>query len=190
VQDDKKVAAYDPSIHHRRSLRLRGYDYRQAGAYFVTICTQGRASMLGTIVDASVRLSDVGQVVAESWALIPAWYPHIDPDEWIVMPNHIHGILVFTDEARADDGRSAHAPVSLAPSKPLGRVIGAFKTHSTKRANDLRNTPGDVFWQRNYFEHIIRDENSLNRIRQYIASNPERWGEDPDNPAYKSNRVP
>ena len=102
-------------------------------------------------------------------------------DEWVVMPNHLHGIIVIVDAACR--GGSRTAPTNLARHKPLGRLIGAFKTVSTKRINAIRDTPNLPVWQRNYYEHIIRDDEELNRIRQYIADNPMQWEMDSENPS-------
>lgn len=164
--------------HHRRSIRLKGYDYAQAGAYFVTLCTQKRACLFGDIVNGRMRLNDCGQMVADSWLCMSAQYPHVDLDEWAVMPNHLHGIIILTEPDRR--GGSRTAPTQN--RKPIGRLIGAFKTVSTKRLNAIRKIPGDSVWQRNYYEHIIRSEESLTHIRQYIVGNPARWEEDRENP--------
>jgi len=205
---------YDPNKHHRRSIRLKGYDYTQAGVYFVTIVTQNRACLFGDIVAGEVRLNAFGQAVAETWLWLATQYGYVELDEWVVMPNHLHGIVVITDtdngcptDGGGVGGGSRTAPTvigatgggggvgggsrtaptviaSTAPMvkrKPLGRLIGAFKTVSTKRINEYRGTPGVVVWQRNYYEHIIRDERSLNRIREYIAANPLRWHLDREN---------
>jgi len=205
---------YDPNKHHRRSIRLKGYDYTQAGVYFVTIVTQNRACLFGDIVAGEVRLNAFGQAVAETWLWLATQYGYVELDEWVVMPNHLHGIVVITEtgdgcptDGGGVGGGSRTAPTvigatgggggvrggsrtaptviaSTAPMvkrKPLGRLIGAFKTVSTKRINEYRGTPGVVVWQRNYYEHIIRDERSLNRIREYIAANPLRWHLDREN---------
>jgi REP element-mobilizing transposase RayT len=164
--------------HHRRSIRLKGYDYTQAGAYFVTICTQDRACLFGDVVDGQMRVNECGQVVADSWLWLSVRYLHVDLDEWVVMPNHLHGIIILTGPD--DRGGSRTAPTEN--RKPLGRLIGAFKTISTKRLNGLRNAPRVPVWQRNYYEHIVRSEESLTRIRSYITDNPARWDEDRENP--------
>ena len=141
--------------HHRRSIRLKGYDYAQAGAYFVTICTQDRACLFDDVIDGQMRLNDCGQVVADSWSWLSGRYLHVDLDEWVVMPNHRHGIMILTD------GRGGSRTAPTKNRKPIGRLIGAFKTVSTKRLNTVRNTPGAPVWQRNYYEHIVRSEESL-----------------------------
>jgi len=175
---------YDPSKHHRRSIRLKGYEYTQAGAYFVTICVQGRECVLGEVVGGQMQLNDWGCVAEECWMWLADQYPYVTLDASVIMPNHLHGIIVV------DDGRggSRTAPTTR---KPLGRLVGAFKTVSTKRINEMRGTPGAVFWQRNYWEHIIRNDADLARIREYIQNNPARWMEDqlhPDAPPNKFNR--
>jgi len=164
--------------HHRRSIRLKGYDYAQAGAYFITICTQGRACLFGDVVDGQILLNACGQVVVDSWLWLSDRYPFVDLDEWVVMPNHLHGIMILTGL----DGRGGSRITPTKNRKPIGRLIGAFKTVSTKRLNTMRNTPGVSVWQRNYYEHIVRDEESLIRIRRYILGNPACWEEDPENP--------
>ncbi|MGK5090421.1 transposase [Deltaproteobacteria bacterium TL4] len=173
---------YDPAKHHRRSIRLKGYDYTQNGAYFVTICVQNRECLFGKIVDEAMRLNGAGQIVVDTWEWLASQYDHVDLDNWVVMPNHLHGIIVLTDDGdNGDDGRggSRTAPTNHPKKrKPLGRLIGAFKTVSTKHINAWRQTPGNQLWQRNYYEHIIRNEASLNQIQEYILNNPRVWTED------------
>ena len=177
--------SYNPSIHHRRSIRLKGYNYTSSGAYFVTMCTRDRACTLGDIVRGTVMLSNIGRIVAQSWMWLGDHHPYVDLDAWVIMPNHVHGIILILDDdivpcdrrGGSGKGGSRTAPTT-AKRKPLGRLIGAFKTVSTKRINEIRHTPGDRFWQRNYWEHIIRDESSLAQIRQYVINNPARWVDD------------
>ncbi len=170
---------FDPQKHHRRSIRLQGYDYSQAGAYFVTIVAWQREMLFGDIVDGGdVVLSDFGKIVAEKWGWLEAQYDYVELGEWIVMPNHFHGILIIHDDGR---GGSRPAPTPI-KRKPLGGLIGAFKTVSTKEINLLRDTEGQVVWQRNYYEHIIRNEREMDRITRYIESNPLRWNDDDENP--------
>ena len=173
--------------HHRRSIRLQGYDYRQAGAYFVTACTQNRTPLFGEIVDGEMRLNELGQIIADSWNWLSDQYPYVSLDAWIIMPNHLHGIIVITDEdndASTNDGGlgSRTAPTTpITKRKPLGRLIGAFKTVSTKSINVLRCTHTAVVWQRNFYEHIIRNRRALDAIRHYIENNPQMWPYDIDN---------
>jgi REP element-mobilizing transposase RayT len=343
---------YDPSRHHRRSIRLKGYDYSRPGAYFITIVAQDRACLFGKVVDGVMHLSEVGQIVAESWQWLAAQYDYVTLDAWVVMPNHIHGIIVITDQGGDDtvggddggrggddgggggddggrggddggrggndvggggndggrggddggrggddggrggddggrggddggrggddggrggdngggggndggrggddvggggddggrggddvggggndggrggddggrggsrtaptanapttsnaptapdaptvnaptanapttsnaptapDAPTVNAPTTPAKRKTVGRLVGAFKTVSTKRINDQRGTPGAQVWQRDFYEHIIRDAAALARIRRYIVENPARWASDPEN---------
>lgn len=179
---------FNPDVHHRRSIRLQGYDYAQAGAYFVTICTQDRECSFGNIVDGKMRLNNLGEVVAESWQWLAIRYRHVELDEWIVMPNHFHGILVIVNECRS--GSRTAPTTDVGKRKPLGRLIGAFKTVSTKRINELRCTPAIPVWQRDFHEHIIRDEDELSRIRAYIINNPLQWEMDRENPAARIVKGP
>ena len=172
---------YNPEKHHRRSIRLRGYDYTQPGTYFATICVRERECVLGNILDREMVLSDLGQIAAESWQWLAKQYPYVTLDAWVVMPNHLHGIVIIND----DDGRrgaSRCAPTSPAKRKPLGQLIGAFKTVSTKRINQIRGNAGTPFWQRGFYEHIIRNSRELTAIQQYTADNPVKWQLDRDNP--------
>jgi putative transposase len=167
---------YNPEKHHRRSIRLPSYDYTQEGAYFITICTHGRECFLGNIVDGKMNLSQSGKIVWNGWRWLDQQYSYVDLDKFIVMPNHLHGILFISEECWGD---SLIAPTRR---KPLGRLIGVFKTISTKQINCLRNTMGVRIWQRNYYERIIRNEQELNFIREYILSNPHNWDTDEENP--------
>ena len=183
---------HDPNKHQRKSIRLPGYDYSQAGYYFVTICCDQRQCMFGDIVDGAMQLNPFGEIVSETYQLLSR-YSHVNLDEWIVMPNHFHGIIVLADKPCRGVSRNAPTvnsdiqPINCEPKrKPLGRLIGVFKTVSTKNINIICGTPGAKVWQRNYYEHIIRNETSLNKIRQYIVNNPLSWQNDqlhPDNPS-------
>ena len=174
---------------NRRSIRLRGYDYSQAGVYFVTICTHNRRSeksfapyLFGEIVDGEMVLNDVGRLVAKCWRDIPAHFPHVELDEFIVMPNHVHGILLIANCR----GTACRAPTGERFGKPIGgslpTIVRSFKSAATKRINERRNEPGMKFWQRNYYEHIIRNEGELSDIREYIVNNPLKWEFDRENP--------
>ena len=189
---------YDPERHHRRSIRLAGYDYTQAGAYFVTLVTHQRECLFGEIVDGEMLLNEIGRIVRDEWFRSAEIRREIalDPDEFVVMPNHIHGIVwicnmgddVGSHGVGADgvgaDGVGAHGRAPL-PGQRLPRslssFIAGFKSAVTKRINEYRGTPGVPVWQRNYFEHIIRDDGELERIRQYIMNNPALWKEDREN---------
>ena len=169
---------FDPKIHHRRSIRLKEYDYSQAGAYFVTIVAWQREVLFGEIVNGEMVLNDFGKIVSKKWQWMETQYEYVELDAWILMPNHLHGILIIHDDGR---GGSRPAPTPI-KHIPLGGLIGAFKTVSTKQINILRDTEGQVVWQRNYYERIIRNEPEMDRITRYIESNPLRWADDDENP--------
>ncbi len=171
---------YNPDLHRRRSIRLRGYDYAQAGVYFVTICAHDRASLFGEIANGKVTLNDTGRMVEKCWNDIPTHFPHTELDEFIVMPNHIHGILSIIAAVGAKNISPLPTQQRAGTSKTIGSIILGFKIGVTKWVRE--QTPIHNVWQRNYFEHIIRDELSLHRIREYIATNPACWAEDSENP--------
>ena len=171
---------YDPTKHHRRSIRMSGYDYAEEGAYFVTVVTHQRECLFGGIADGEMRIDRYGEVVRDEWLRSVQIRREIDLDVFVVMPNHLHGIVVIRDV-----GAHGRAPLPLAPHRPprsLGSFVAGFKSAVTKRINEIRDAPGVPVWQRNYYEHVIRDEDDLYRVRRYIAENPLRWDEDPENP--------
>jgi len=221
---------YDPNRHHRRSIRLKGYDYSQAGAYFITICTQDRACLFGKVVNGEMRLNDAGRMVLAEWNMLPERFPHVVLDAFVVMPNHVHGIVVITNPAPDDtattaptivgaglvsapndgpmdappndgpmsapndgpmdappnDGTTTRTTTRVAPT--VGDIVGAFKSRVTVEYIRGVKTSGwppfrGRLWQRNYYEHIIRNERALNAIRQYIIENPRRWQMDRENEA-------
>ena len=232
---------YDPRIHHRRSIRLKGYDYTQAGAYCITVVTQGRVCLLGEVADGAMVLNDAGHMIQAVWDQIPSHYQGVQTDAFVVMPNHIHGIVILVGagpracpdpsgpRASPDPDVGQHPgpgvgqhpgpgvgqrpgpgvgqrpgprggqrpgprggqpqgqPQGVAPTMSLADVVHRFKTLTTKRYIDGVKQrawppfPGKL-WQRNYYEHIIRDETDLNGIRRYIVDNPARWMEDAENP--------
>jgi REP element-mobilizing transposase RayT len=230
---------HDSQQHHRRSIRLRGYDYTQAAAYFVTVCVQDRECLFGQIVDEEMRLTEAGQMVQSVWDALPQNYPGVDVDEFVVMPNHIHGIIVLTgDDVGADDmtavvgatprgcpddatghtvDRQAHrsgdgqaqgpAPTDgvddmtdvgatprgcpddadHAAGLSLPDVVHRFKSFTTAQYRHGVKHHGWIpfpgrLWQRNYYEHVVRNHDELRRIRQYIEDNPAKWALDPENP--------
>jgi putative transposase len=167
----------------RRAMRLQGYDYAQAGAYFVTLCTHNRDCLFGDIVDGRPRLGEFGAIVAEEWSRSTDIRREIELDEWVVMPNHLHAIVVITAAGKA------HGRAPLHPrARSLSSLVAGFKAATTKRINARRGTPGEPVWQRNYSDHIIRNEKSLDAIRQYIQENPLRWADDDENPANLKRR--
>ncbi|MDP9372578.1 MAG: transposase [Chloroflexota bacterium] len=191
---------YDPRVHHRRSIRLKGYDYSQPGAYFVTICVRWRERLLGEVVDGETRPNAYGAIVARCWDDLPRHYPTVELDAFVVMPNHIHGIIVLTDPLPNDVGaglKPAPPPDGGTPARmregveeesrqALSEIVRAFKTFSARRINEARGAVGTPVWQRGYWDHIIRNERSLRRFQTYIIDNPARWEMDqlhPDNPS-------
>lgn len=178
---------YNSAIHHRRSIRLKDYDYSQAGAYFVTICTQGRECLLGEVVDDSVALSQYGVIVEQVWHQIPHHFFSITLDAAVIMPNHIHGIIVIAEESFLVQQESQDlAPNQNAKKPTLGQIIAYFKYQSTKLINVAQDLAGVKCWQRNYYEHLIRNEVSLAQLRTYIEQNPQKWKHDqlhPQNPS-------
>lgn len=170
----------------RRSIRLPDYDYTSGGVYFVTVCTYRRACVLGSVVEAEVSLSRFGALVREEWFRTATLRPYVELEEaaFVVMPNHVHGIIWIDDDAVGARRRRAPAPERFgSPVRgSLATIVRAFKAVTTRRINELRGTPGEPFWQRNYYEHVIRDDRSLRQIRQYIADNPLRWATDSENP--------
>ncbi len=163
----------------RRSIRLPGYDYSQSGLYFITICTINKICLFGNIVNGIVYPNKYGEIVKKCWIWLAIQYPYVNLDFWVLMPDHLHGIINIKHQHLSFDrrGGSRTAPTTsdIIKSKPLGRLIGAFKTVSTKKINQIRNTPGSKLWQRGYYERIIRDQNALRSIRRYIINNPLNW---------------
>ena len=212
--------AFNPEKHHRRSIRLKGYDYSMAGAYFVTMCVSNRQRLFGNVIDGKMILNEAGRMVETIWMQLAIRFEFIELDEFTVMPNHFHGILVLSgrcescirpgsDESciRTDSdescictgrGESCIRPSTVSgdhKDRPdgtlpgtVGRVIQAFKSISTHEyINGVKHKnwtpfPGKL-WQRNYYEHIIRDDESLKRIRAYIINNPLQWAYDRENSA-------
>ncbi len=172
---------YDPEKHRRRSIRLKGYDYSQAGAYFVTVCTHNREYLFGNIINGEMILGAYGKIVEKVWYNLTGHYQNIKLDTFTVMPNHIHGIIVLIDVDDVGAGFKP-APTDLTKYYPLSEIIRAFKTFSARHVNELRITPGIPVWQRNYHEHIVLNEKELNLIREYIMNNPLRWQYDRENP--------
>ena len=172
----------------RRSIRLKGYDYTRPGAYFVTLCAHERACLFGAIVDGAMRLNGYGEVVREEWLRTAALHSHVELDAFVVMPNHMHGIIIITGDTV---GARCIVPLPPPQTESFGKpvpgsiptLIRLFKAAATRRINHLRGTPGAPVWQRNYYEHIVRSEDGLRRIREYISTNPIRWDDDPENPA-------
>lgn len=181
---------YNPQIHHRRSIRLKGHDYTQAGEYFVTICVKDRECILGNISLDQVKLSRIGEIAKECWERIPQHFSNAGLDEYVIMPNHVHGVIVLTDlvgtrhavssqEARS---RQENTSVQCAEhfSKPvcgsLPTIIRSFKSAASKRIHEA-GFPSFA-WQSRFYEHVIRGDRDLDRIRAYILENPSNWFND------------
>ncbi len=185
---------FNPDIHHRRSIRLKNYDYSQAGVYFVTICAFQRECLFGEIIQGEMHLNTMGLKVVECWQRLADHFPHLSLDESVIMPNHFHGIVHIGGDkpgfgsSPANPGEtldsSLHLPLlqgTVAGS--LGAIVQNFKSVSTRKINVLRQNRGCPLWQRNYYERVIRNETELARAREYIANNPIKWELDKDNPA-------
>jgi len=200
---------YNPEIHHRRSIRLKNYDYSKRGLYFITICTKDQLSLFGNVVGAGskpalpndmpiqndklsskraglepaptefalatvkMEINDWGRIVQNTWFDLVNHIDNIKLHEFIVMPNHLHGIIEIIDNMRAGSD-----PAPTRKTKSLSEIVRQLKTFSARRVNKERNMPGVPLWQRNYYEHIIRDEESYHKIADYIINNPMRWKED------------
>jgi len=182
---------HDRVKHQRRSVRLTEYNYAQPGACFITICTINRECLLGEMADGAVLLNAFGDIAVDEWLRTPVVRHNVSLDAFVVMPNHVHGIIIITHEKvdaptvrRGDPAgrpymaKRAHGP---APGS-VSAIVGQFKAAATKRINVLRGTSGVSVWQRNYYEHVMRDEGELNQIRQYITDNPASWETDDNNP--------
>ena len=166
---------YDPNKHHRRSIRLPGYDYTQEGAYFVTFCTHRRAHLFGAITGGEMNLSDLGRIVAEEWLRTAELRLNIECGPSVVMPDHFHGIIVIRERTPSSASPVEQFGKPVAGSVPT--VVRSFKSAATKRINEIRQTPGAAVWERNYYERVIRDQAAYARIAEYIALNPQRWEE-------------
>ncbi len=167
--------------HRRRSIRLKGYDYSHAGAYFITVCTRNGKCLFGDVINGKMRLNAHGNIVSECWNKIPTHFPNVETDAFVVMPNHIHGIIIINNvgaihELPLRDNKITRRRM-LIP-----KVVGFYKMNTAKLINQFLNTPGVHIWQRNYYEHIIRNKENLNEIREYIVNNPLKWNLDKENP--------
>jgi REP element-mobilizing transposase RayT len=195
---------YNPTIHHRKSIRLKGYDYSKAGLYFITICTNNHECLFGFIKNGEMILNDAGNIANNCWLEIPNHFPNVRFHEYIIMPNHIHGIIEIVGannhspvpnvnnppvtnvnnhspvpnvNNHCDDvGAKDFSPLRRSPSKTIGSVVRGFKIGVTKwfrQNNDVK-----ILWQRNYYEHIIRNQQSYDTISNYILYNPAKWHND------------
>ena len=173
---------YNRDIHHRRSVRLREYDYSRPGMYFITICTQNKECLFGDVVDGEMVLNEHGRIARDEWVRAGGLRAEIELGQFVVMPNHLHGIVIIRRNAVGATGRSPLQTRRGPQPKSLGAFVAGFKPAVTRRINKLNDSPGVSVWQRNYYEHVVRDENELARIREYIANNPAKWEFDRENP--------
>ena len=180
----------DTARNNRRTIRLAGYDYRASGGYFVTICTAQKRPVFGKIKNDAMHLNSYGRIVEQCWYALPEHFAHVALDEFVIMPNHFHGILFFR---RGNEGTPEACPYDqphvrkfgASQARTLSLVIGQMKMRVTQNINAYRVERGlgkVVVWQRNYYERIIRDENELDAIRLYIGENPLNWPRDTENP--------
>jgi putative transposase len=190
---------FEPKIHNRHSIRLQGYDYSQSGAYFVTMVTYGRECLFGQIVDHDMQLNPFGQIVKRAWFDLPDHYPHVALDAFCIMPNHVHAVITLNDDRRGGSIGKMPVPEKIISSNvplpdetqtrpyngikchPLSEIVRAFKSFSARRINVLRKSQGTPVWQRNYYEHIIRNDDDYQRIYSYIESNIYNWATDNEN---------
>ena len=185
---------FNPDIHRRRSIRLKGHDYSRSGAYFVAVRLQNRGCVFGNILDTEMILNDAGRMVQSVWEELPVHYPGIQIDSFVIMPNHVHGIIVLTEPTqcrgesriRPHQGDHKDRPYGTLAGT-IGRIMQGFKSITTRKyIIGIRDNGWPPFhkrlWQRNYYEHVIRDDPEMDRIREYIVANPSQWLEDEENP--------
>lgn len=154
--------------------------------YFLTICSYRRQLLFGHVVDGVIKLNELGEIVCDEWRKSANIRCELELDAFIVMPNHVHGIVVLNGPNVV--GATVRSPSRAGPYKhSLGAFVGGFKSAVAKRINLLCGAPEPPIWQRNYYKHVIRDEESLNRIREYVLNNPKQWDSDPENPARLTN---
>mgnify|MGYP000864351402 FL=1 len=169
----------DNNKYNRRSIRLKNYDYSSPGAYFITIVTNNRQYLFGEIVNNEMILNEYGEIANKYWYEIPKHYTNTQLDEYVIMPNHIHGIIFIVGAIHELPLQQNEFPQLIQRRKMLlPKIIGRFKMNAAKQINQIRQNHGIPVWQRNYYEHIIRNDNELNKIREYIINNPLTWQTD------------
>ena len=188
---------YDPQLHHRRSIRLQGYDYTAAGAYFITICSHQREHIFGEVIDGEMKLSKFGLVAKQQWEKLPKRFPNVELSAFVMMPNHEHGIIQIVERrGTADilnnkDGPSSRRALTERFQKPvrgsIPTMVRSYKSAVAYRINLMNGLTGSPVWQRNYYEHVIRNEKELELISKYIDYNPLNWQVDCDNPENTRN---
>jgi REP element-mobilizing transposase RayT len=182
----------DLTTNRRRNMRLPEYDYSRVGSYFVTICAYHKDNLFGNIFDGIMQVNKYGEIIQQEWLRTGELRKNVQLDAFVIMPNHIHGIIFIIDNEETTNGDEHRrgtmhrAPTKNQFGKPvagsLGTILGTFKAAVTRRINKQRKTPGAMVWQRNYYERIIRNEDELYRTREYIINNPLKWTEDRENP--------
>jgi REP element-mobilizing transposase RayT len=164
----------------RKPNRLRDYDYSQEGYYFITICTRGRKEFFGDIREGKIDLNRFGETVNQCWYDLPRHYPNSSLDSFVIMPNHIHGIIVIDNDNVVGNGLKPF------PAHGLSEIIRGFKTFSSRKINEKIEIDNKFQWQKSFYDHIIRGERSLDLIREYIQNNPLKWDLDRENPLSKN----
>ena len=173
---------YNPKIHHRRSIRLKGYDYSREGLYFITVCCQDRICRFGNIVNDEMQLNEYGQIAHNEWMKLTERFSNFELDVFQIMPNHMHGIILLNDISVGAGFTSAQndgQPQGIAPT--IGDIIGAYKSLVANGCLEIYKSKNETMgklWQRNYYDHIIRNEQSYHRISEYIKNNPSNWEND------------
>ncbi len=188
----------------RRSIRLKDYDYSQPGEYFITICTRNHECTLGEIINGEMQLNEIGKIIEEEWLRTENIRPDVQLDSYVIMPNHVHGIIILNEgrgtfKSDIPVGANCHSPYEQlrnnllnngayidtplqntfrSPSNTIGAIVRGLKSTTTKRINEISGTPGIQFWQRNYYEHVIRNDRELDIIRDYIHNNITKWAFD------------
>ena len=175
---------HDPEIHRRRSIRLGGYDYSSAGAYFITVVVQGGLCLFGEVVDGETCLSGAGEMVRRVWEGMPDRFPHVVMDAFVVMPNHVHGVVFLGQAAATTDAFTGETGGDV---PTLGDVVRVFKSVTTvEYGRGVRGLGWERFekrlWQRNYYERVVRNGSEMRAVREYIVNNPRNWELDRENP--------
>jgi REP element-mobilizing transposase RayT len=173
---------HNPLIHYRQSIRLKEYNYSQPGEYFVTICTYEKKCVFGKIIEEKIILSPLGEIAKKCWEEIPEHFPNVRLDEYMIMPNHVHGIIVITKRRDLINQipTEINFPLMKNPKMTLGKIIRNYKARSTKYIHDSGYV--DFQWQSLFYDRIVRGDKELNNIRNYITDNPLKWYLDEENP--------
>jgi putative transposase len=170
------------NYHQRKPMRLYGYDYSQKGAYYITIITKDRKNIFGCIMGDEVELSLAGQVAQVEWSAISTKFPYIDLDEFVIMPNHIHGILFIQNPGQfPNQPRSESTMINGAPKNSIISVIENYKSLTSRKIRQLNFIPGGQVWHTRFYDHIIRGYEEFEKIREYIVNNPSKWNRDEEN---------